>query len=262
MPDPKKAFVDDVTIVSGNMLSSIFGGVDGYQSDPSSPYKAGHFHDGRNDEWGHAPLIDLTDHVTGRFVSPTLELKSIKLAPTQATPLTSSLFWTLPIPSDAYIGTAQPMFLNIFWSGNNALNPGNAAFRVDWFYLQAGQNVMPPSIIDLGDGYWPANTIGANNPTPATFRFKVSASPSRLYVNDTLTGGHVIQLTLPSNVPGSTLGDFLLLGLEITTAPTVTLTQPMSLVNIFGVELMYYSQTLGTNTTLTMLQNDQGLGDF
>lgn len=262
MPSPKKPFQNDKTIVDAEFLTSIFGGDDGYATTiPPSPFYKGHIHDGGS-QWGHAPQIDLTNHVTGRLVLPQLELKSIKLSSTQATPLTSSLFWTLPVPSDAYTTIAEPMYLNIFWSGNSALSPSNAAFRVDWVYLQAGQNVMPPSIINLGSGYWPANTISANNPTPTTFRYKVSAAPSRLYVNDTLTGGNLIPLTLPANAPGSTLGNFLLFGLEITTAPTVTLTQPMSQVNVFAVEILYYSQTLGTNTAPVLLANDAGLADF
>jgi hypothetical protein len=262
MPAPKKPFIDDVTIVPGDFLTSIFGGNDGYATtSPPSPFYKGHFHDGGS-EWGHAPQIDLTAHVTGRLILPTPELKSLKMSASQATPLTSSLFWTVPVPSDAYTTSSMPMYLNIFWSGNSALAPSNAAFRVDWVYLQAGQNIMPPSIINLGDGYWPANTVGSNNPTPTTFRFKVSAAPSRLYVNDQLTGGNLIQLTLPPDAPGSTLGNFLLLGLEITTAPTVTLTQPMSQISVFAIELLYYSQTIGTNTTPALLSNDSGLADF
>lgn len=262
MPNPKKPFQNDKTIVDAEFLTSIFGGDDGYATTiPPSPFYKGHFHDGGN-EWGHAPKVNLTDHVIGRLVLPELELKSIKLAANQATPLTSSLFWTLPIPSDAYSVTPQPMFLNIYWSGNSGLSPSNAAFRADWIYLQAGQNVMPPSVINLGSAYWPANTIASNNPTPTTFRFKTSASPSRLYVNDTLTGGNLIQLTLPPDAPGAVLDDFLLFGLEITTAPTVTLTQPMAQINIFAIELLYFSQTLGTNTPPVLLPNDAGLADF
>jgi hypothetical protein len=81
-------------------------------------------------------------------------------------------------------------------------------------------------------------------------------------VNDSLTGGNLIQLTLPPDASGAVLGDFLLLGLEITTAPTVTLTQPMAQVNIFAIELLYFSQTLGTNTPPVLLPNDAGLADF
>lgn len=262
MPSAKKPFKDDKTVVSAEFLTSIFGGNDGYSTTvPPSPFYKGHFHDGGN-EWGHAPKVNLTDHVTGRLVLPELELKSIKLSANQATPLTSSLFWTLPIPSDAYSAIPESMYLNIFWSGNAALSPSNAAFRVDWVYLQPGQNVMPPSIIDLGSTYWPANTISSNNPTPTTFRFKTSASPSRLYVNDSLTGGNLIELTPPTDAPGAVLDDFLLFGLEITSAPTVTLTQPMTQVNIFAVEILYYSRTLGTNISPVLLENDAGLADF
>lgn len=262
MPSPKKPFQNDKTIVDAEFLTSIFGGDDGYATTiPPSPFFNGHFHDGGG-QWGHAPKIDLTDHVTGRLVSPGLELKSIKLTPNQATPLTSSLFWTIPVPSDAYTTIPEPMYLNIFWSGNSALSPSNAAFRADWIYLQAGQNVMPPSVINLGSTFWPANTISSNNPTATTFRFKVSAAPSRLYVNDTLVGGNLIPLTLPPDAPGANLGDFLLFGLEITTAPTVTLTQPMSQVNIFAIEILYFSRTLGSNTTPVLLPNDPGLADF
>ncbi len=262
MPSSKKPFKNDKTVVSAEFLTSIFGGDDGYSTTfPVSPFYKGHLHDGGS-EWGHAPKVDLTDNVVGRLVLPQPELKSIKMSATAAVPLTSSLFWTLPIPSDAYVTNAQPMLLNIFWSGNNALSPGNAAFRVDWVYLQAGQNVMPPSVLNLGPDFWPANTNSINNPTPSTLRFKVSAAPSRLYVNDALTGGKNIQLTLPSDAPGTTLGNFLLLGLEITTAPTVTLTQPMAQINIFAVELLYYSSTIGINTAPVLLSNDSGLADF
>lgn len=265
MPSPKKPFQNDKTIVDAEFLTSIFGGDDGYATSiPPSPFYKGHFHDGDDNgsEWGHAPKIDLTDHVTGRLVVPGLELKSIRLAATQATPLTSSLFWTIPVPSDAYADAPESMFLKIYWSGNTGFATANAAFRVDWEYIQAGQNVMPPSIINLGSTYWPANTLSTNNPQPTTFRFKTQASPSVLYVNDTLVGTNSIALTLPANLPGSNLGDFLLFGLEITTAPTVTLTQPMSQVNIFGVEISYYSRTLGNNSEPVLLANDAGLADF
>ncbi len=262
MPSSKKPFQDDRTIVDAEFLTSIFGGDDGYATtEPPSPFYKGHIHDDGT-EWGHAPKIDLTDNVVGRLVLPTPELKSIRLSSTQATPLTSSLFWTLPVPADVYSDEAEPMYLKIYWSGNAALSPSNAAFRVDWVYLQAGQNVMPPSIINLGDGYWPANTSAVNNPTPTTFRFKVSASTSQLYVNDSLTSANMIELTLPTDAPSATLGDFLLFGLEITTAPTVTLTQPMTQINVFAVELFYYSQTIGTDTTPVLLDNDSGLADF
>jgi len=267
MPSPKKPFKNDKTIVDAEFLTSIYGGDDGYAAVvPPSPFHRGHIHDGGN-EWGHAPKIDLTGNVVGRLVSPELELKSIRLSSMQATPLTSSLFWALPIPADAYSVLPQQdatksMFLKIFWSGNDALSPANAAFRVDWVYLQPGQNIMPPSILNLGDGYWPANTESLNNPTPTTFRFKVSAAPSRLYVNDNLSNSKFIQLTLPPDVTTATLGNFLMLGLEITSAPTVTLTQPMSQINIFGIEILYYSQTIGTNTQVDLLQNDPGLADF
>ncbi len=259
MPDPKKPFVDDVTIVSANFLNSVYGGLDGYSDD--SPYKNGHFHDGGS-EWGSAPKVNLTDHVVGRLILPAPELKSIKLTAAQAVPQTSSLFWTIPIPNDAYTGSSTGMFLNIYWSGNAALSPSNAAFRVDWTYISAGQNVMPPSIQTLGSDYWPANTSGANNPSPSTFRFKASATPTRLYVNDSLSGGSLIPLTLPVDAPSSNIGDYLLFGLEVSTAPTVTLTQPMSQANLFAVEILYYSQTLGNSTSPTLLQNDYGLADF
>ena len=265
MSSPKKKFVDDVTIVPAEFLNAIFGGIDGYATaNPPSPFFQGHFHDGDNSTWGHAPKIDLTKHVTGRLVSPTLELKSIRLSATQASPLVSSLFWTVPIPADAYsdAGLPTPMLLKIYWSGNSALSPSNAAFRVDWEYIQPGQNVIPPSVIVLGDGYWPANTNAAQNPATTTFRFKVNASPTRLYVNDNLSNSSLIQLTFPSNVSNAVLGDFLLFGLEITSAPTLTLQQPMSQVNVFAVELLYYSQTLGNTTTPVLLQNDVSLADF
>lgn len=262
MPSPKKPFLNDKTIVDAEFLTSIYGGDDGYSTtNPPSPFHKGHLHDGGN-EWGHAPKVNLTDHVIGRLVSPGLELKSIRLASTQATPLTSSLFWTFPIPADAYSGASESMYLKIFWSGNTGFATANAAFRVDWVYINAGKNVMPPSIINLGADYWPANTIPSNNPQPTTFRYKVQASPSVLYVNDNLTSANSIELTLPANLPGSNIGDFLLFGLEITTAPTVTLTQPMAQINIFGVEISYYSQTLGSNTTPELLDNDAGLADF
>lgn len=262
MPNPKKVFQNDKTIVDAEFLTSIFGGDDGYATAvPPSPFYKGHIHDD-GDEWGHAPKIDLTDHITGRLVLPEPELKSIRLSATQATPLTSSLFWTFPVPSDVYSTTAKPMYLKIYWSGNATLSPSNAAFRVDWVYLQAGQNVMPPSVINLGNDYWPANTSAINNPTVTTFRFKVSASTSQLYVNNSLTSQNMIELTLPSDAPSATLNDFLLLGLEITTAPTITLTQPMTQINIFAVELFYYSSTIGNNNTPELLQNDSGLADF
>lgn len=264
MPSNKKPFKDDKTIVSAEFLTSIFGGSDGYSSaSPPSPFYKGHIHDDGS-TWGHAPKIDLTDNVSGRLVSPTLELKSIALAATQGTPLTSSLFWTLPIPADAYstlpqLDATNSMFLKIFWSGNNVLSVGNAAFRVDWEYIRPGNNIMPPSILHLGSDFWPANTDGASNPEVNTMRFKVNATPSKLYVNDALNNSKYIKLTLPT---GSSLADFLMLGLEITTAPTVTLNFPMSQINIFAVELMYYSQTLGTNSTLTILETDAGLADY
>lgn len=263
MPSQKKTFQNDRTIVDAEFLTSIFGGDDGYATaSPASPFYQGHLHDGGS-EWGHAPKIDLSQHVTGRLVVPQPELKSVKLTATQAVPLTSSLFWTLPIPSDAYITSPQPMFLNIYWSANSTFSPGNTAFRVDWVYLQAGQNVIPPSIINRGTTAWPANTVAGNNAAPTTFRFKVSTAASRLYINDTLTGGNLIKLSLPANVPGAALNQFLLLGLEISTAPTVTLSQPMSQVNIFAIELLYYSQTLGlSNSAPTLLVNDPGLADF
>lgn len=263
MASPKKPFQNDRTIVDAEFLTSIFGGDDGYATSvPASPFYRGHFHDGGN-EWGHAPKIDLGQHVVGRLVLPQPELKSIKLSAMQAVPLTSSLFWTLPIPSDAYTTTPLPMFLNIYWSANNSVSPGNTAFRIDWIYLQAGQNVMPPSIIDRGSSAWPANTVAGNNAVPTTFRFKVLTTASRLYVNDTLTGGNLIQLSLPANVPGAALDQFLLLGLEISTAPTVTLSQPMAQVNVFAIELLYFSQTLGLdNSAPTLLSNDPGLADF
>jgi hypothetical protein len=263
--EPKKVFTDDISIVDGQFLTSIQGGDD--SAPTTSPRFSGHFHDlppgQMGSSWGHVGQIDLTNHVTGRLTLPTPEFKSIKLAATQAVPLTSSLFWTLPIPNDAYSTLPQPMYLNIYWSANGAISPGSIAFRVDWVYLQAGQNVIPPSIINRGITAWPSNTVASNNPTPTTFRFKVSAtSASRLYVNDTLTGGNLIQLTLPANTPNIPLNQFLLLGLEITSAPTVTLNQPMSQVNIFAIDVLYPSQTLGSNTIPVLLNNDPGLSDF
>jgi hypothetical protein len=261
-PPPKKVFVDDITIVPAAYLNAIFGGDDGYATaNPVSPYFAGHLHDGGGNI-GSAPLIDLTANITGRLILPAPELKSMKLSAVEATALTSSLFWTIPVPSDAYTAAPTPMYLKIFWSGNAAISPSNAAFRVDWVYLQAGQNVMPPSVINLGEGYWPANTISSNNPTPTTFRFKVSASPSQLYVNDGFNTGKLIQLTLPTNAPGANLSNFLFLGLELTSAPTVTLSFPMTQVNVFAVELLYYSSTLGINTAPVLIPNDSGLADF
>jgi len=266
MSNPKKPFQNDKTIVDAEFLTSIFGGDDGYSTTvPPSPFYKGHLHDGDDNgsKWGHAPKVNLTDHVIGRLVCPQLELKSMRLSANQATPLTSSLFWTIPVPSDAYTTIPEPMFLKIFWSGNSATGTSNAAFRVDWVYLQPGQNVMPPSIINLGPTYWPINTIvSGNNPVPTTFRFKTTASPCQLYVNNSQLGDELIPLTLPSNAPGSTLGNFLLFGLEITTAPTVTLTQPMAQISIFAIEILYYSRTLGTNTTPVLLANDAGLADF
>lgn len=263
MPSPKKPFVNDKTIVTAEMLTSIFGGDDGYATtNPPSPFYKGHIHDDGT-EWGHAPKIDLTENITGRLVVPGLELKSIKLASSQAVPLTSSLFWTLPIPSDAYATVPSPMFLNIYWSANGPLSPGNVAFRIDWIYVQIGQNVMPPSVIDRGPTAWTANTNPSGNPLPTTFRFKSNVSATLLNVNDSsANSGSVIQLSLPSNLPSATINQFQLLGLEISTAPTVTLTQPMSQVNIFAVDIQYYSQTLGSNTTPVLLSNDPGLADF
>lgn len=262
MPSPKKPFVNDKTIVTAEMLTSIFGGDDGYSTTvPPSPFYKGHIHDDGT-EWGHAPKIDLTDHVTGRLVSPELELKSIKLSAIQATPLTSSLFWTLPIPNDAY-ASSDPMFLNIYWSANGALSPGNVAFRIDWIYVQAGQNLMPPSVIDMGPTAWTANTNSSNNPQPTTFRFKSNVAATVINVNDsTSNSGAKISLTLPANLPSATLNQFVLMGLEISSAPTVTLSQPMTQVNIFAVDIQYYSQTLGSNVTPVLLSNDPGLADF
>lgn len=260
--EPKKIFVNDITIVSADLLNTIFGGnISASQDDPAF---GGHLHDGRQDEWGHAPKINLTNHVTGSLTLPQPELKSIKLSATQAVPLTSSLYWTVPVPPDAYTATAKPMFLNIYWSANDADAPGSTAFRVDWTYIQAGNNVMPPSVISRDEDDWPANTLAANNPETSTMRFKVSdTAASRLYINDTLTGGNLIQLSLPSSLPNSTLGQFKMLGLEITTAPTVTLTNPMDQVNLFAIEVLYYSQTLGyNNSNPTLLLNDSGLFDY
>lgn len=263
MPSPKKKFIDDITIVEQSFLNSIYGGLDGYSSDPTSPYAAGHLHDGYNTEWGHAPKIDLTSHITGRLTLPTPELKSIKLSATQAVPLTSSLFWTIPVPNDGYAASPKPMLLNIYWSANGGNSPGAVAFRVDWIYIQPGQNVIPPSVIGLGSSAWPANTVGASNPTPTTFRFKVpsGAAASKLYVNDSTTYGSFIQLAFPTS--DATLDQFLLLGLEVSTAPTVTLSNPMAQVNIFAVEVLYSSSTLGlSNTSPTLISNDSGLADF
>ena len=263
MPSPKKPFKDDKTIVDAEFLTSIYGGDDGYATaNPPSPFFKGHIHDDGT-EWGHAPKIDLTDHVTGRLVVPTLELKSIKLSAAQATPLTSSLFWTIPVPSDAYSVIPESMYLNIYWSANGPLSPGNAAFRIDWIYMQPGKNVIPPSIIDRGSSAWTANTIGGNNPTPTTFRFKSNIAATVLNVNDPANNGKLIALTPPADAPGATLNQFVLFGLEISTAPTVTLTQPMTQVNIFAIEILYFSQTLGINNqTPTLLPNDPGLADF
>lgn len=261
MGEPKKVFADGITIVDGTFLTTLYGGDN--SAPEGDPRTNGHIHNGRNDEFGYAPLIDLTSNITGRLTLPTPELKSIKLSATQAVPLTSSLFWTLPIPSDAYAGAPSPMYLKIYWSANGANSPGNVAFRVDWMYLQAGQNVMPPSVISRGASSWPANTIGSNNPLPTTFRFQSTATAaSRLYVNDTLTGENTIALTLPANLPSSVLTDFLLFGLEITSATTCTLSNPLEIVNVFAVEISYPSQTLGDNSTPTILQNNSGLADY
>lgn len=264
MPSPKKPFVNDKTIVTAEFLTSIFGGDDGYATaNPPSPFYQGHLHDGGT-EWGHAPLIDLTEHVTGRLVIPSIELKSLKFTAAQATPLTSSLFWTIPVPNDAYSGMPEPMYLNIYWSANGPTSPGNVAFRVDWIYCQVGQNnMMPPSVIDRGPSAWTANTNSIYNPLPTTFRFKSNVAATVLNINDSNSNnGAMIPLTLPSNLPGSNLGQFCMLGLEISSAPTVTLTSPMSQVSIFAIDVQYYSQTLGSNTTPTVLSNDPGIADF
>jgi hypothetical protein len=270
MPDPKKPFINDVTIVAANFLNAIFGGDDGYKTTiPPSPFFAGHFHDvpdgQAGSEWGHAPKINLTDHVTGTLTLPQPELKSIRLSATQATPLTSSIYWTMPIPADAYVASPKPFFLKIFWSANGPISPGNVAFRIDWTYIQAGQNVMPPSIIARGSDSWPANTVSANNPDVSTMRFKASggASASVLYVNENVDSSNLIQLNFPGSVVGATFNQFLLFGLEISSAPTVTLSQPMAQVNIFGIELQYYSQSIGiNNSSPSLLLNDPGLADF
>ena len=265
MSEPKKVFTDSVSVVDGDFLTTIYGGDNSAQI--GDPRLAGHIHSldpgDIGSEFGFAPKIDLTSNIAGRLTLPTPELKSIKLSATQAVPLTSSLFWTLPIPSDAYNGAPSPMYLNIYWSANGTNSPGNVAFRVDWMYLQAGQNVMPPSVISRGSTAWPANTIGSNNPTPTTLRFQSTATAaSRLYVNDTLTGANTIALTLPANLPSSVLTDFLLMGLEISSCPTTTLSNPMEIVNVFAVDILYPSQTLGNNTTPTILSNNSGLFDF
>lgn len=263
MPSPKKPFINDKTIVTAEFLTAIFGGDDGYATAvPASPFYKGHLHDDGT-EWGHAPKVDLTDHVTGRLVLPELELKSIKLTSAQAVPLTSSLFWTVPVPNDAYSAIPEPMYLNIYWSANGPTSPGNVAFRVDWVYVQAGQNMMPPSVIDRGPTAWTANTNSANNPLPTTFRFKSNVAATVININDSnANNGALIPLTLPSNLPGANLGQFWMLGLEISSAPTVTLTTPMSQVNIFAVDLQYYSQTMGSNTAPVLLSNDPGIADF
>lgn len=266
MGNPKKIFVDNVTIVDAALLNTIFGGNDAYKTAvPPSPLAAGHIHNGRNDEWGFAPKIDLTDNIAGRLTLPQPELKSIRFSATQASPLTSSLFWTLPVPADAYTGNTQPMFLKIFWSANGSVSPGNVAFRVDWEYIQSGQNVIPPSIIARGPSAWPGNTIAINNPTTSTMRFRAESGVTAvgLYVNEAVNSNNLISLSLPATVPNATLGSFLLMGLEISSAPTVTLTSPMEQVNIFAIELFYFSQTLGINNpTPVMLQNNPGLADY
>jgi len=293
MPSPKKPFKNDKTIVDAEFLTSIFGGDDGYASvTPPSPFFKGHLHDGDDNgaQWGHAPKIDLAAHTVGRVVLAQPELKSIKLSAMQAAPLTSSLFWTMPVPSDAYRSTEpsapvaqqnaapQSFYLKLYWSANGAPSAfpgtGTVAFRLDWIYLQPGKNVLPPSIIFRGPSAWPVPTAQAasfalNNPTPTTFRFQVSSvSASQLYVNNNFTGSSIIQLTLPIDAPGIQIDGFKLFGLEVSSAPTVTLTSPMTQVNIYAAEILYYSQVLGNNNGGQIIQpsqllpNDPGLADF
>jgi hypothetical protein len=262
MSDPKKVFTDGITVVEGDFLNTIFGG--DVDAATNTPEYAGHFHDVKPNtvgtEFGHAPQIDLTSHVTGRLTLPTPELKSIKLSSMQATPLISSLFWAIPIPSDAYISTTAPMYLNIYWSGTGTNNPGNAAFRIDWEYIALGQNVMPPSILLRGASAWPSNINVLNNPASSIFRFQANVNTCVLNVNSPAHNGYLIPLTMPTL---GTLVQYHLLGLEITTAPTIPLLSPMAQINIFAVELLYYSQTLGvSNSSPNLLSNDGGLSDF
>lgn len=61
----KKKIIDGATEVDSSYLQSVFGG--DTTADLSSPEFNGHLHTGRNDVWGHAPKIDLTNHTTGRL---------------------------------------------------------------------------------------------------------------------------------------------------------------------------------------------------
>lgn len=61
----KKKITNDATLIDADFLQPIFGGDP--KANPNTPEFNGHLHDGRNDVWGHAPKIDLTNHTTGRL---------------------------------------------------------------------------------------------------------------------------------------------------------------------------------------------------
>lgn len=266
----KKPFVDDKTIVTAEFLTSIFGEgtlqaqADGYT--PAHPFFNGHLHDD-GQTWGHAPKINLADHVTGVLNLPIPQLKTIQLSATQAVPLISSMFWTVQIPPDAvssYVDSdgntvLTPPTLIVYWSATGSgATSGSVAFRVDWEYIALGENVLPPSVVTLDSPtYWPPNLQTAANPTPYSqasgtpFRFGVApAVNSILYANNNATQGIENPITMSfiteagsgitRNVTNSTL-----MGIEVSSSPTVNQTSPFSQIHVYGIAIRYYSQQLG-----------------
>lgn len=267
---PKKQFLDGKTIVTGEYLSATYGygvqAAEGYGISSASPLYNGHLHND-GDTWGCAPRIDLGSEVKGFLTLPFPQLKTVQMSATQAVGLTSSLFFILQIPDDAissFINSdgstiSCPPALTILWSATGSGgSTGNVGFRIDWSYIALGENVLAPSVVSLNNSaYWPSNLQSASNPTPFSisngtpFRFNVaSAINSVVYSNNNATQGieNPIQLSfitetnsgITRNTTNSTL-----LGIEVSSSPTINLTSPASEIHIFGISVKYYSQQLG-----------------
>lgn len=259
----RRFFTDGKTVVDAEFLNSFYGGVSGHQE--GSIYYDGHVHDGYSStEWGHAGKIDLTDHVRGRLVLPKVELKSLKLSSKEAIILADSLYWVVAVPNDGYDTLIDPSnyqvgeypMLQITWAANNSSNGdaiGDVAFSVRWQYIEIGQNVIAPSRIEAGVGGWPANTEESLNPECQEVQFLVNDVISNIaYINSQRTKplNEVVSLRFPVlNGNPKAFSDYLLLGVEVSTYPTLALGalgfNPMQDIYIYGIDIKYLTNKIG-----------------
>lgn len=249
----KKKIINDVTIVDRDFLQSVFGGDSTAPAD--DPFFAGHFHDGRNDQWGHAPKVDLTNHTTGRLVlsDQYAVAKTLSLPSSSAVVIGNSLVWYFSLPTDMDI--TKPVYFSFNWMGDasvsNTIDLTNVVFqtttfRVTWQWYAPDLAVFAPAVIY--DAQPPTNYLDnrANVNTNTLSRGRipaltVNAQPFHLFVNDSRTGApNYVNLTGLDQTTGSVM-----VGVQV----EVLSTGFISGVVFFNGTMLYLSKTLGGATT-------------